>query len=1280
MATITELQQRIHACQQADHSDDPQGAAAELARLEQELYGRHSDSPEEAVSETRADARILLSELEGWARLAGVHGLDTIVEAAGETTRSHLARMAVLWRDAVRHIAEQGDPRACFDALLITTRRQLELKRRCPEGCSPGHAALKESREELRAALLASVREQPPGEALRKEWATALVDRGDMILTAVDGLPPAGAASTLKLVADDLQWHLQEVERRFGVHRRRLSRKLRRLNAERQERRLQGRLEEKFGAKFVARGERLVLVLIVLVLVLMTLEYTLKLSPMVVWWFNLIDAGCCAVFLLEFFLKLSLVPGRLFWFRRHVLIDLIPAIPIGLIATGLESAAGVDAVRAGRLSRFLRLPRLARYVRIVRPVVRIVRGFGLLARGLDRLARQYGHILNQNVILYPTRQELQRSEQLLDARRSALGELRNEISECWSDLLTLSPAEHQLAIAECRMAVFRRELEELEPAFETAEAAAADDVREIPAGVLIEQLASSTPQSLEATLGTPLIAQLSRMLRVLGRPPMRWLPLIGSVVPRITPDMTDAEAATAASRRLGAVLQRYHNMWFWVADLYGTVTPSQFVDRVGTTLVNSSFRPAYRLALFGGVFLLTDLVLRLTHYRALEPIKKLLNNYIGPTVLLMGGTCFVILLCGIWLKRMAREATEFFERSAEAQFLALTEIIRSRYLDRDAEILYDRVLRPEWEMIDPQSAANRQAHVANFLERVRDSLLESYVHVSGELAFEGLDRTVLLYRDWLDGALLTDTDTRTTSQLLGNPAIRQMLLLSSRVKPPQIRALAGLDLVRQKSLFGGPYLWFNFISRSIVHSVASLLVDYNRKAIPLDELPQVSSRERERYEQWLAEAESPAASTAAAAEAASVTEQSYVTTAFTALHFLDDDPQRDHELEQRFGSQVLRRVQDDRSLLIRRIFGTYPMHDRPKEQRMVNLYALYGGWLAGGRAVLFPWFFLVLLLQLLAAFCVWIARSVREIRNPQLRRTNRDAARAHYRTAIRKIRRIRGPIVAACTRLRMQTDPEYLGVPLPGCEKSTLDGADAWVDCEFLEPGIEVLENVEEQRERAEADMQRLEELIEGGLLVRAAREASLPDDAFSTPQHLRAAAVAYQSDYRDVRTHLSADAIVRDVCRLAVAERMPPVVWRPAVRLRLAFRRYWREHGFGGRREQRAAWRAVARNRRGAADALMRRGASPQVASEEGTRILAAILLHPGRMTEQLLTLRAIHTLSILDVLNYREHVFRLGRYADMGDQPGKLLEWNTTPTADSRGARPAVDVGPLD
>ena len=35
----------------------------------------------------------------------------------------------------------------------------------------------------------------------------------------------------------------------------------------------------------------------------------------------------------------------------------------------------------------------------------------------------------------------------------------------------------------------------------------------------------------------------------------------------------------------------------------------------------------------------------------------------------------------------------------------------------------------------------------------------------------------------------------------------------------------------------------------------------------------------------------------------------------------------------------------------------------------------------------------------------------------------------------------------------------------------------------------------------------------------------------------------------------------------------------------------------------------------------------------------------------------------SLIDLLNYRSHVYRLGDYASLGDEPGRLLELGATP-----------------
>jgi hypothetical protein len=61
-----------------------------------------------------------------------------------------------------------------------------------------------------------------------------------------------------------------------------------------------------------------------------------------------------------------------------------------------------------------------------------------------------------------------------------------------------------------------------------------------------------------------------------------------------------------------------------------------------------------------------------------------------------------------------------------------------------------------------------------------------------------------------------------------------------------------------------------------------------------------------------------------------------------------------------------------------------------------------------------------------------------------------------------------------------------------------------------------------------------------------------------------------------------------------------------------------------------------------------------------QGKRILADLLRHPQRITEKLVTLRAVQTLALIDLLYYREHVYRLGEYGRSGDDPGRSLTLN--------------------
>ncbi len=530
---------------------------------------------------------------------------------------------------------------------------------------------------------------------------------------------------------------------------------------------------------------------------------------------------------------------------------------------------------------------------------------------------------------------------------------------------------------------------------------------------------------------------------------------------------------------------------------------------------------------------------------------------------------------------------------------------------------------------------------------------------------DALERVVLLYRDSLDGALYGDNDTRTTSQLLGNPAIGQILSLSQRVTRKDQKAMASLDLERQKKLLGGPYLWFNFISRSIAHSVARLLVEYNRNAIPLAETSLAEPEQLRRFEQWLQREDVDDDESEAAQDPVAC-----VTTAFTALHFLDFEPQRDRDVQRQFGPLVLDRMRRDRSLMIRRVFGTFPLHKKPKDERVLNLYTLYKHWFSGGRALLLPMFVLWEGVKSFGRLLVWGGKAVGELRNFDHRVDYSDAAEADFVTAARKIQRMRGPVVHACVKLRWLIDPEYLGEAIPAPRTAATPPAEARLaaedpepevqaDLRFLDAEPEMFEEMRQQRRRARADMRRLQQLLDSGLLERIAARVEAPLEAVATPEHLRALAAAYLGDYLGLRQTLSAAEILREVRQTAVMESLPASSPWPHPRLKRLFRRWWKASGGGDQAERRAMWQAVLCDHDGAKAALLAYSARGADASEDGEQVAADLLRHPGRISEQFTTLRTVQTLALLDVLDYREHVYELGRYAETGDDPGDLFEF---------------------
>ncbi len=259
--------------------------------------------------------------------------------------------------------------------------------------------------------------------------------------------------------------------------------------------------------------------------------------------------------------------------------------------------------------------------------------------------------------------------------------------------------------------------------------------------------------------------------------------------------------------------------------------------------------PAKRLLWLGSAFLLLFLVVNaLAFLKPMRGVVDRLQNLMGWPVIILGTVCLFFWFLGAWFRKIANQSADFCERVVEAQFATHTKSLKSRRRDDDARFLAERVIDPELLLraADDRPAEEPASDGSDELEQDSQSWFENR-----ELAF--LRNVRLLYQDYLDGSPLHRSDTKASVQLLGNLALGNLRRSHLGHLLREGRTIDRLDLSRSGGLFGGPYLWFNYITRMLVQETALLILDYNRHAVPVDRLACSPGLVRRRFQNWLAE-------------------------------------------------------------------------------------------------------------------------------------------------------------------------------------------------------------------------------------------------------------------------------------------------------------------------------------------------------------------------------------------------------------------------------------------
>jgi hypothetical protein len=418
------------------------------------------------------------------------------------------------------------------------------------------------------------------------------------------------------------------------------------------------------------------------------------------------------------------------------------------------------------------------------------------------------------------------------------------------------------------------------------------------------------------------------------------------------------------------------------------------------------------------------------------------------------------------------------------------------------------------------------------------------------------------------------------------------------------------------------------------------------------------------------------------------------TVEFTAMDFLADDPDRDAQIEARFGAQVVELVRRDRQQNVRRAFRSFPLHELPLAQRTINLYAFYERHLSRGRIVFLPLILLSGVAKTIGLAFRSVYRGVREILHPQVDQDD-DVPSDTYWAAYRKIHRMRKPVFMGSLWLRARFDPEYLGLRLPSAPPGIAAASLMESDLDFIAASRQDRLIAEQIRR---GHLRRLEWI--GRWLQQfgwtfdklpeyLARE--IPFLSNRGGEALRAVVIACVLDHDDITTlAFSIEGLKRVMAhgadpaqdRKTLPAGLPdPVInlrklWHPVPRVRRPVSDLFGLPCFPSysQKQQGLILGYFRRHRRavgGWINVVLGQGGEDPWATLK--RRLHEVLLRTDLWSDQILILRAVQTLTMLDVQHSCELVWSLGGYTHLAVDSAA---GNVPPPAPFAAAAPAREV----